>query len=361
MDNMKQIYQIHNIGIFIDTTDKEWSDRIQENIKVQFDGFEIYNGLRNIEYSLFLRNMEELDKRNDAIVVPECSKFYPGEIMRSDYTGVAYQIGDKYVNMWTSEETWYAPYLLEILFVAQGMAFVHGASVAVDGKEGKLLLAFGGIGKTCFIANAAKKKNVTILGDDLILVSKTGELFSYPRPFCLYEYHKALFPQYFKTHKVKYVHIEDNMYFKRFIRKMKKWLHIKDTSVYHYLTVSPVKLFPANKVEVNPVMIKDVYILRRNQASNKVCVGEYNVQPEYAKNFALDVILHEWDVGLKVLLNKHAQTYRNIQDYIQERNDILSEALAHAGSICCVDIPEKMNASDVSLALNKLILEEKAQ
>ncbi len=358
MENMMLIYQIHNVGIYINTAEKEWCEKIRTNIKVQFDGFEIYNGLREIEYCLYIRNMEELNKRKDAIVVPECSYFYPSNIMRSEYTGVAYQIGDNYVNMWTSEETWYAPYLLEMMFVSQGICFVHGASVAIDRKKGRLLLAFGGIGKTCFIANAVKKENVTILGDDLILVSRTGKLYSYPRPFCLYEYHKRLFPQYFEAHKVKYVHIEDNMYFKRLVRKMKKWFHIKDNSVYHYLTVSPVRLFPENKVEVNPIDLENIYILRRNQASNKAEISNDNIGSEKAAVFALDVILHEWDVGLKVLLNQHAQTYKNIQEYIEARKDILLTAFSVAKKTCVVDIPEKMPAEVVSNELNSLILGE---
>lgn len=354
---MKQLYQIHNIGVFIDDTDKAWMEHIIGNLKVQFDGFEIYNGIRDIEYKLIIKNMKELEDRNDAIVVPECSYFYSGAIMRSEYSGVAYQDGEKTVTMWTSDETWYAPYLLEMLFLKQGITFVHGASVAVDNNSGKLILAFGGIGKTCFIANAAKKDRVSLLGDDLILVSKTGELYSYPRPFCLYEYHKALFPQYFKQHDVKYVHIEDNMYFKRGIRKAKKILHIEDNSIYSYLTVPPVKLFPSDKIQINPVKLDDIFIMRRNQASDTVRISMDGYNVTMATNFALNVILHEWDVGLKIVLNYHAQQFKDIGEYIDPRRDILKEAFSKAKSISCVDIPEKMPAAEVSKALNEVILE----
>lgn len=353
---MKQIYQIHNVGVFIDDLDIKWETRILENIKVQLDGFEIYNGLRSVDHKLIIKNMEELDARYDAIVVPGCSYYYPEGIMRSEYSGVAYKDDDRNVIMWTSNETWYIPYLLEMLFVKQGITFVHGASVAVNQDEGKLILAFGGIGKTCFIANAAKKEKVTILGDDLILVSDNGELFSYPRPFCLYEYHKDLFPQYFSMNRVKYVHIEDNMYFKRGIRKLKKMFHIKDNCVYSYLTVSPVQLFPKDKIQISPVRICDVYVMRRNQAIDKVEVSDSNIDYEKAANFGLDVILHEWDVGLKIVLNSYAQNNANIYDYIDLRKRIIRDALKNAKNIKYIDIPEKMSAVDVSSELNKLIL-----
>lgn len=352
---MEFLYQIHNIGIYIDNGSLDWKKKIKENIKEQFDGFEIYHGVRDIEYKLIMKDMDSIEKRTDAVVVPECSYFYEDGIMRSRYLNIAYQIWDKAVIMWTSGETWYTPYLLEIMFEKQGITFVHGASIAVDQTTGKLLLAFGGIGKTCFIANAVKKNRVTMLGDDLILVSRTGELYSYPRPFCLYEYHKALFPQYFKKHKVKYVHIENNMYVKRGIRKLKKILKIHDRNVYSFLPVSPARLFPKNKIQIEPIKLNDIYILRRNQKVKTLIISELN-SAEQAANFAIDVILHEWDIGLKVILNYHAQKFVNIVDYIKPRYEILQSAFGHVSAINCVDIPEKLSATDVSRELNKIIL-----
>jgi len=354
---MEFLYQVHNVGIYIDNGDMEWSNRVKQNVKNQFDGFEIYNGIRDIEYKIIIKDMQELDRRNDAVVVPECSYYYDEGIMRSEYVKVAYQILDRDIIMWTFEETWYLLYMLEVLFVKQNMTFVHGASVAVDKKDGKLLLAFGGIGKTCFIANAAKKKRVTMLGDDLILVSNKGELYSYPRPFCLYEYHQALFPQYFKAHKVKYVHIEENMYVKRVFRKLKKILKIKDNNVYSYITVSPVRLFPEEVVQVEPVKLSDIYVLRRNQKVDEISKSDIS-DVEQAVNYALNVILHEWDIGLKVILNQHAQSNVNIVEYIKPRYEILKRAFGYAESVSCIDIPEKMTATDVSSALNDIILKE---
>jgi len=353
---MKFLYQIHNVGIYLDDDDDSaWGKLIQTNIKIQFDGFEIYKDAQKIEYSLIIKNIDELNKREDAIVVPECSYFYPEGTMRSEYLNVAYRIDDKNVFMWTNDNTWYAQYLLEILFQKQGITFVHGASVSVDNTEGKLLLAFGGIGKTCFIASAMNKERVSLLGDDLILVSENGELYSYPRPFCLYEYHKELFPQFFTTHKVNFVHIEEKMYFKRIIRRIKMMLHIKDNNVYSFFPVSPIRLFPKKKMQINPVKLIDIHVLRRNQKYDEVAISNI-ITPEQAANFAIDVILHEWDVGLKIILNRHAQTFKNIDEYIKCRYEILYKAFCKAKNINCVEIPENLSATNVSKALNTIIL-----
>ena len=305
---------------------------------------------------MFVRNAKEVNSRKDAVVVPECSYSYDDGTIKSEYVDVAYRIEKESVTMWTSDVTWYTPYLLDILFVKQGMTFVHGAGVSVNSQYGELILAFGGIGKTCFIANAARKESVKILGDDLILVSENGELYSYPRPFCLYEYHKVLFPQYFDNHKVKYVHIEKDMYFRRGIRFLKKHLGINDKNVYSFVPVSPVRLFEKNKVEIQPVKIDGVYVLRRNQSYNSVKISKKLSDVE-AANFALSVILHEWDIGLKIILNHHAQQFVNFEDYIKPRNEILNKAFRFANSISLVEIPEKMSATDVSIALNNTILE----
>lgn len=353
---MEFLYQIHNVGIYLNGVNAEWCKRIKANIKVQFDGFEIYKNIREIEYRLIIQDMKELDNRRDAVVVPECSYSYDDGTMRSEYINVGYQMKNNTTAiMWTADETWYAPYLLEILFEKQGLTFVHGASVSVDSKTGKLLLAFGGIGKTCFIANAAKKSRVKMLGDDLILVSKTGELYSYPRPFCLYEYHQVLFPQFFQNNKIKYQHVEKNMYFKRGIRKLKKILKIKDNNVYTYIPVSPVRLFPKEKIQIEPVNLCDIFILRRNQNNSEITVHDM-LSVDKAANFAIDVILHEWDIGLKVILNHHAQNFCSITDYITPRYNIIHKAFEHADKISCVDIPENMSATEVSYSLNNIIL-----
>ena len=73
-------------------------------------------------------------------------------------------------------------------------------------------------------------------------------------------------------------------------------------------------------------------------------------------SFGLDVILHEWDVGLKIVLNSYAQNTANIYDYIDLRKRIIRDALKNAINIKYIDIPEIMSAVDVSSELNKLIL-----
>lgn len=351
---MKQLYQIHNVGVYIDDNDKAWEEKIEEKIKEQFDGFQIYKGVMPIEQKLIIHNLRDIDDK-EAIVVPECSRFLQDKTFISEYIGVGYRVSANLVDMWTDSETWYAPYLLELLFIQQGITFVHGASVAVDKERGILLLAFGGIGKTCFVAKAAKKERVTLLGDDLILVSSDGRLYSYPRPFCLYGYHKELFPEFFKEHKYRFIHYKSSDYILRIIKKLKEILNIKSNTVYSFLPVSPLRLLPKEKLQIEPVKLEKIYILRRNNSVNKIKCSNID-ENEKAVNFATDVIFHEWDLGMKIILNREAQMYGNIIDYIDLRRKILLDAFQQGCKVQCLDIPENMSATDVSQNLNNIIL-----
>lgn len=353
---MDLIYQIHNVGIYIDGKNDIWKKMIILKANEQLDGYEIYKDCIAIEKKFIIKDYSELENRHDCITVPECSRYFTDDIMYSEYVKVAYQIKDNEATYWTSDNTWYIPYVLEALFVQQGMCFVHGAGVCVGKKDGRLLLAFGGIGKTSFVASAVKNENVKLLGDDLIIVSNDGKLYSYPRPFCLYEYHKPLFPNFFNKHDVKFKHITNDMYFSRAVRKLKQLLHFPDDNVYSFLPVSPVRLFPAGKIQIDPIDLNSIYVLRRNEQVNVVKRGMIEVSSAKAKNFALDVILHEWDVGLKIILNQYAQRFESIQNYIDAREKILNSAFSHAESIECIEIPLNMNAVEVSKELNEIIL-----
>ena len=355
---MKLVYQIHNIGIYLDNNaDPSWFSRIMDSLKIPLDGFEIYINKINIKYSIYIKDYNELNS-SDYIVVPESSKFYEKEgiFITVENLNLGYMINDNHIDLWVSEDVTFVPYLAEVLFRKQNITFVHGASVVLNDK-GILLLAFGGIGKTSFVSKAIKNDNVKLLGDDLILISSDGYLYSYPRPFCLYKYHRDLFPQFFINNKVKYVTVKNNMYFKRAIRKLKKILGIKDNNVYDYLTVSPFKLFNKSKIQIDPVKIEKVYVLRRKNGIDSVKVSN-NITSEKASNFAHSVILHEWLTGVRYFLNEYAQKFENYLKPFYDKYNIINKCLSFAKMFYLVDIPNGMSAKKVCDELNKLIIGE---
>ena len=88
--------------------------------------------------------------------------------------------------------------LLQWLLLQKGCSFVHAAAIALDG-QGVLLPAAGGVGKTAAIRELCNCEGSSFLGDDLVILSEKGKLFSFPKPLFLYPYHRELFPHVFQS------------------------------------------------------------------------------------------------------------------------------------------------------------------
>ncbi len=195
------------------------------------------------------------------------------------------------------------------------------------------------------------------LGDDLIIVDSNGYCFSYPRPFCLYEYHKKLFPQYFEKNKVHYVSYRPDKYFLRIKRHIKHKLNIRDRAVYDYLPVSPIHLFPKEKLQVEKVPIKVLYVMRRKKGITEIETTTAN-DVEKVVNFTHNVIQHEWSVGLRLEYNCFAHMEESYALRALRQHEIIKKAFSNIREIKYVDIPERMTAEEVSIRLNRLILGE---
>lgn len=90
--------------------------------------------------------------------------------------------------------------LLEWLLLLKNTSLVHAAAVALNG-QGVLLPAAGGVGKTAAVRELCRVTGSAFLGDDLAILSESGEILSYPKPLFLYPYHRSLFPHVFARKK----------------------------------------------------------------------------------------------------------------------------------------------------------------
>lgn len=354
---MEKVSQLYNIGVFIDNKDTEWKKITKERLNTNLEGFSEYFEGVDTEYSLILKDLEEVRDKKDYIVVPDNAKYYADGTFYSIELRLAYKIEEKSIIFWVTKEydvTGYTPYLLNYLFEMQNSTFMHGAAISQNNSEGHLIIAFGGIGKTCFIANALKKDDVKLMGDDLIILSEDGTLRSYPRPFCLYPYHKSLFPQFFEGKKFHFEELRPDRYILRIQKKLKFILKIKDSIIYDFIPVSPIRLFHKEKFQKDPVKLKNAYVMRRKSDIDKL---EITVATDVEKvaNFTQNVILHEWSISVRPLNNLFAQRFESFGKYVDKQFQIILNCLLKAEKIYYIDIPEKMNAEMVSAELNKII------
>ena len=351
----KHLCNVHNISIDLIMDDESRLDDYLEYLNMCIDGFAEYYKDSETDKVLIVRDIKELNIPDYAVVVPDNAYYFDG-IFYSIEAQIAFRFLDNGIEFWAFGNAWYLPYMIQLILEEEGKTFIHGAGVAVNG-EGILISAFGGIGKTCFIANAIKKSGVKLLGDDLIMVDKDGYCYSYPRPFCLYEYHKKLFPQFFENKKIHYETFSPDRYFLRIQRHLKMWLHIKDKIVYDYLPVSPIHLFPQEKLQLERVPIKRLYVMRRKKGIREI--ERYKgTNIEKVVNFTHNVIQHEWSVGIRLEYNCFAHKEESYVQRALKQYEVIKNAFSKIPEIWYVDIPEKMSAEDVSVALNSVILEK---
>jgi hypothetical protein len=92
--------------------------------------------------------------------------------------------------------------LLQMICLRKKHCMIHSASVAINGR-GVLLAACGGTGKTSAVICILREiGGASFLSDDFSFISP-DLIYSNPKAFSIYPYHKTLFPHLFKTrHKI---------------------------------------------------------------------------------------------------------------------------------------------------------------
>lgn len=349
---MQYIYNIHGIGIYIQQSDEVWNRTILAKLASQLAGFEDTNN-NQICQKIIIRNYTELciDDLNGALLTSE-SCLYFKDLFVDQRAKTAFKVSSNVLEFWVDKGAWFSvPYLLQILFIQRELAFIHAAAISVDGI-GILLPAFGGTGKTAFISEVAKANSVKILGDDLILMDQKSFLYSYYRPFCLYSYHEDLFPEFFHLHKVVY---REPTFLNRVIRKSKRYLRLKDYSVYGYISVSPLKLFNKSKIEYSKVPLKFVFILRRIRGLSEPRVNN-KITPEFTANFCMSVFVQEFGGLQKAMSNFLISENRLFFSLYERTFDIYYQSF-RGKVIKVIDIPEKTAVKKTALLVKDIVLQ----
>jgi len=345
-------YNVHGIGIYIEKSDKFWNKIVESKLANQLSGFEDSSG------SLICQKMIIRDYANFRIqdlgkgVFTSENCLYFKDLFIDPKAKIAFKLGANILELWVDRNAWFSiPYMLQILFIQRNLAFVHAAAISINGK-GVLLPAFGGVGKTAFISEVAKAHSVKILGDDLILMDQRAFLYPYYRPFCLYSYHKDLFPDFFKCHKVIY---KKPTLLNRALRKLKYVLKVRDYSVYGYIPVSPFKLFDQSKIERTKIPLTHIFLLRkiRNISKPMIC---NSISPEFATNFCISVFIQEFSGLLKVISNFLIQEGRGFLPICESFLNIYYRSFRDK-VIKAIDIPEEIEIKKTALLLKEIVLQ----
>ena len=71
--------------------------------------------------------------------------------------------------------------ILEIKLLQKGYTLLHTAGLEI-GDKGIVFAGWPETGKTSLVFKLAKGKNVKLLGDEYLILSKDGTIFAYPSP-----------------------------------------------------------------------------------------------------------------------------------------------------------------------------------
>ena len=88
-------------------------------------------------------------------------------------------------------------YSIQLALLRVDCTLIHGAAISKN-DEAILFPSWGGVGKTAILNDFVKKYGFDFIGDDLFILDKKGNIFSFPKPMVLYPYHRNLFPEIFK-------------------------------------------------------------------------------------------------------------------------------------------------------------------
>ncbi|MBU1092770.1 hypothetical protein KJ836_03845 [Patescibacteria group bacterium] len=192
---------------------------------------------------------------------------------------------------------------LQMLFLRQGLSFVHCAGVEIGGK-GIIFPAFGGAGKTMLISKLRELDNCKFFGDDYVIVGKDSKMYSYPSDFSIYPYHLKMFPE-----------LKSSIYSKYFLRHRIFGLFYYAKKVVNFiwkrLSRSGAPLFVgwnADYVKVPAIKLIGNDIGRQTNLTAAVFLSRYSGQEIIVEEMSLDEMVKSTD-GILWLESQHALPY----------------------------------------------------
>jgi len=351
---MQLKYFINGIGIYIEYSNRKWNKLLEKKLKRQLDGFQKKINKDRIKQKLIFKNFSLLDERyfKGGSIVPENSIYKDGLFVELNLR-LAFKMNGNDLIFWVHERSQLSiPFILHFLFKLRNIVFVHGAGISINNK-GILLPAFGGIGKTSFISEIVKNESVKILGDDLILLDNKGYLHPYPRPFCLYSYHRKLFPKFFRKNKV--IYKKPNLWNLGII-KIRSILNLPNYDVCYYKLAPLYKLFNKDKIMNKKVQLDEVYILKRYYGIKKIIVDKIDNIDEVV-NFCVGVIFYEWHSFAKIVFSLIAQKEVSASSYYKFFRNIIGGCLNKAKNMYSMKIPYNISADNVAKEVSRIVLE----
>jgi hypothetical protein len=228
---------------------------------------------------------------------------------------------------------------IQLLLAPMGYTMVHAAGYVAPAGMVTLVAGAGGIGKTLLLGHAVNERGFKHMGDDVVILGKSGNCLPYPRAFVLKAYHREAYSETFQRlrlprwnlHRVKRFLVANAPLMgvsKQFLRqsglnsKVADFLRLHP----HLATVPPEEIFGSGSISPPADLGRVIYLERA--ACSDFWMGPMNSGEMTNRLFS--VIHHEWKEYLGHLLNLGALNVVNLNAYLQDVEQNLRGALARA-------------------------------
>ena len=156
--------------------------------------------------------------------------------------------------------------LLWLKLLENDLTLIHGAGLAFSGKA-VIFPAFPNVGKTSLAISLIKNgsNDWKLLGDDYLILSKKGVVYSYLRPFAIYSYHIPLLREYFSKARAKALRLMLASLLRRKLPRsvFKRFAHIGITEP---LWLEVDKILPEKKTLKKASLFR-IYMLSKSTSS----------------------------------------------------------------------------------------------
>lgn len=192
-------FSIHNI-VGIEVYDNyKWADTLIVNIPM-FETNE--NGFKKCPSKITIKYNKKVEIKDAYEVVPYIFIDRINNKIFDKKYGALIEITNSTIDITVTQEcNEWMMMMLEYSLLKNKCTFMHSAGVEKDGFA-YIFPSWGGVGKTASVAKLVRENGYKLLGDDLVILSETGDVYAFPKKFVLYAYHRNLFSDAMKNKKL---------------------------------------------------------------------------------------------------------------------------------------------------------------
>lgn len=252
---------------------------------------------------------------------------------------------------------------IQFFLIELGYTMVHAAAVA--DRDGNVILfpAAGGVGKTGLIGHLVAQNGYKTMGDDIVLLSKHGSCFAFPRSFVLKECHRTIYPEVFrrlsigKTSNYKFKKfVAENAPFigitKKILRRLNLYHHAIDlVNMAQNLAEVPMEEIFGNGMVFESGAIKRIVFLERYEGT------QFKVLPLGEKALCrrmFSIIHHEWVDSMRQCFSAAALELVDLPYYFTMTAEIMRAGISGKNSQIFY-IPSDAKFKDVIDSFHELI------